>query len=191
MCLLHERQVFETLGGFDETLSMFEEWEFQLRLLAAMRAVHLERVVAETADSAQIQAKESAEGRELARASQAAIEHKHAPAFAAARAARKAKHGDSLSAAQSLLKSGNVREATASLEAYVRVVPYCADAHNDLAVLYHSLGDRARSLACMVRALELEPHSATFRQNAQAIEKAIVQERVAGRPNDAGAQRTS
>lgn len=179
ICLLHERQVFQAVGGFDETLALFEEWDFQIRLLVALRAIHVDKVVGETADSAEIRAKERADGCELARASQAAIERKHAAAFGAARTARQAKHGESLSAAQSLLKSGNVREAAAILEAYVRTVPYCADAHNDLAVLYHSLGDRARSLASMVRALELEPHSAAFRQNAQTIEKAIAQERAA------------
>jgi glycosyltransferase involved in cell wall biosynthesis len=97
---------------------------------------------------------------------------------------------DAVSMAKSMLRSGNVRAATTMLEAYVRRVPDCADAHNDLAVLYHSLGDSARSLASIVRALELQPNSAEFRQNALILEKAVVQNRrTANRPVAANAQR--
>jgi glycosyltransferase involved in cell wall biosynthesis len=97
---------------------------------------------------------------------------------------------DAVAMAKSMLRSGNLRAAATMLEAYVRRVPDCADAHNDLAVLYHSLGDSARSLSSIVRALELDPHSEAFRQNAQILERAVIQNRRAvSRPVAANAQR--
>lgn len=74
---------------------------------------------------------------------------------------------------QRLLDSGRFPDAVAELERLTAANTECAEAHNDLAVLYHAagrLGDADRESR---RALELDPFHTDIRDNRNAIATAI------------------
>jgi Flp pilus assembly protein TadD len=74
---------------------------------------------------------------------------------------------------QVLIDSGRIGEALSALERMVIADPEGAEGHNDLAVLYHSVGRLADADREIERALELEPANAQARENRIAISGAL------------------
>ncbi len=74
---------------------------------------------------------------------------------------------------QRLLDSGRFPDAVAELERLTAANTECAEAHNDLAVLYHAAGRLVDADRESRRALELDPFHADIRDNRNAIATAL------------------
>jgi Flp pilus assembly protein TadD len=74
---------------------------------------------------------------------------------------------------QRLLDAGRFPDAVAELERLTAANTECAEAHNDLAVLYHAAGRLVDADRESRRALELDPFHADIRDNRNAITTAL------------------
>ncbi len=74
---------------------------------------------------------------------------------------------------QRLLDAGRFPDAVAELERLTAANTECAEAHNDLAVLYHAAGRLPDADRESRRALELDPFHADIRDNRNAIATAV------------------
>ena len=74
---------------------------------------------------------------------------------------------------QRLLDAGRFPDAVAELERLTAANTECAEAHNDLAVLYHAAGRLVDADRESRRALELDPFHADIRDNRNAIATAL------------------
>lgn len=74
---------------------------------------------------------------------------------------------------QVLIDSGRLGEALSELERMVAADPDRAEGHNDLAVLYHSVGRLTDAEREIRRALELDPQNTEAQDNRAAIANAI------------------
>jgi Flp pilus assembly protein TadD len=74
---------------------------------------------------------------------------------------------------QRMLDAGQFPDALTELERVVADSPDCAEAHNDLAVLYHAAGRLPEADRESRRALEIDPFHADIRENRAAIAAAL------------------
>ena len=74
---------------------------------------------------------------------------------------------------QRLLDAGRFPDALAELERIMAANAECAEAHNDLAVLYHAAGRLSDADRESRRAIELDPLHADIRENRNAIAAAV------------------
>src|SRR3954465_439062 len=74
---------------------------------------------------------------------------------------------------QRLLDAGRFPDAVAELERLTAANTECAEAHNDLAVLYHAAGRLVDADRESRRALELDPFHTDIRDNRNAIAPAL------------------
>ncbi len=74
---------------------------------------------------------------------------------------------------QRLLDAGRFPDALAELERIMAANAECAEAHNDLAVLYHAAGRLSDADRESRRAVELDPFHADIRENRNAIATAV------------------
>ena len=74
---------------------------------------------------------------------------------------------------QRMLDAGKFPDALSELERVVADSPDCAEAHNDLAVLYHAAGRLPEADRESRRALEIDPFHADIRENRVAIAAAL------------------
>ena len=68
-------------------------------------------------------------------------------------------------AAQSAVSEGRHNEAIQKLETLLEASPDFAAAHNDLGVMYYTVGDKIRAREHYERSAQLEPTNITFQKN--------------------------
>ena len=83
---------------------------------------------------------------------------------------------------QKLLDGGRFPDALAELERVTAANPDCAQAHNDLAVLYHAAGRLSDADRESRRAVELDPFHVDIRENRDAIVAALAAANAGGIP---------
>ncbi len=80
---------------------------------------------------------------------------------------------------EALAQQGRIDEALVQIETLVKDAPQLADAHNDMAVLYHAKGRYEDALGAISKAMALAPTDASVQRNHVAIQIAR------GRPGEA------